>query len=188
MLQNMKPRERYLMFGTIAAVVIFAAFQFGAGDLLEGAGSKSAGANLDREEKLFKNNLRALEGIYDVRYRYSRIGQVPSGDNKELPPTLAFTSEVYNISKELGFQFPPIRATAEDIEGIDDYQLLSVGIKTQGSFEETVKLLRSYDAAGLIFREVELRGTRDRDVVESSLVVARIAERPVRRTIRRPAR
>ena len=186
-LQNMKPRERFLMFGTIAAVVIFAAFQFGLGDLLDKAGTKG-GANLGREEKLFKSNLAALESIYDVRYRYSRIGQVPSGDNKDLPPTLAFQSEVYDISKTLGFQFPPIRATAEDIEGIDEYQLLSVGIKTQGSFEDTVKLLRSYDEAGLIFREVELRGARDRDVIDTSVVVSRIAERPVRRSTRRPAR
>ncbi|MBI1290397.1 hypothetical protein GC173_04045 [bacterium] len=187
MLKNMKPRERMLMMGTVAAVVIFAVFQFGLLDNVGGSTGAGAG-DAAREEKLFKQNLRSLESIYDVRYRYSRIGQIPSAENKELPPTLAFTSEVYDISQKLGFQFPPIRATAEDIEGVEDYQLLSVGIKTQGTFADTVKLLRSYEDAGLIFRDVDLRSARDRDVIESSIVVSRIAERPARRTTRRPTR
>jgi hypothetical protein len=189
MLDNMNPREKKLLYATVAAVVLFGAWQFGLGDAIGGGGSSSGSpasasgaASVEREERLFRNNLQTLQDLYEVNFRYSRIGSVPGADRPDLPPRLAFTQEVYDISQKLGFQFPALRANGEDIEGVDEYELLSVAVRTNGSFKDTVALLRAYDEAGFIFRELDLRASRDRDIIETTVVVARIAERPQRRT------
>lgn len=176
----MNPREKKLMIATVAAVAIFGAWSFGLGDLFDDANdSTSALRDLEQE---FHSNLRALEDMYVVE-RDFRLVAVAPGDRRasDFTPAIAFQQEVYDIASGAGFSIPnTLRTEQEDIDGVEEYVLLSVAIRTNGSFDDTVALLKKFEQAGMIFRELEISSSRDRDPVDTRVTVARISERPTR--------
>lgn len=176
---NMNPRERVLFVLTIIALAIFAAWQFGLGDAVDNIGGGNA--SIAQQEREFKENLEALEGIYEIEKKYRRLGQSPLDAQSNKRPIDVFQEYVYQLARERGFPYPKnLRSDVEEIEEVEDYDLLTVYIQTEGTFANTVALLKDFEKAGLLLREVDLRGTRDRDEVVARVVVARIAKRPVR--------
>lgn len=185
----MNAREKKLMYATIAAVGIFAAWQFGAAEAVEGLDASNSG--ITRLERDFEKNLRALEDMYIVE-RDFRMVAVPASDgrSRDFTPALAFQQEVFDIANSLGFSFPDrLSAEMENIDGVEEYVLLSVAIRTDGAFKDVVQLLKRFEQEGMIFRDLELLSNLDRDPVGVRVTVARITERPQRpgsRMITRP--
>lgn len=178
----MNAREKKLMYATIAAVGIFGVWQFGVADAVEGGDTASSG--IPRLEREFHDNLRALEDMYVVE-RDFRLVAVPPGDERSqgFTPALAFQQEVFDIANSLGFSFPDrLAAEMENIDGVDEYVLLSVALRTDGTYEDVVNLLKRFEQEGMIFRDLELTSTRDRDPVGVRVTVARITERPAGRS------
>lgn len=177
----MNKREKKLMIATVAAVGIFGAWTLGLGDMFDEAGdSTSALRELETE---FHDNLRALEDMYVVE-RDFRLVAVTPGDERtsDFTPAIAFQQEVYDIASAAGFSIPnTLRTEQEDIDGVDEYVLLSVAIRTNGSYNDTIDLLKKFEQAGMIFRELEITSSRDRDPVDTRVTVARISDRPIRR-------
>lgn len=183
---NMKPREKVLFAITVAAMLLFAAWQFGLGSAFDAMGAGNS--EIARLEKRFNDNLASLKDIYVVEREYRRVGQSPtSGDDQNLAPATAFNQEVFSIAENFKVQQLNIRTRAEEIRGVEDYELISSSLTFNTNHENTVKLLKAYEDAGVIFREVSLRSILDQDRIDCSIVVARIAEaqrRPTRQTVR----
>ena len=183
----MKQSEKRLMIATGICVVAFAGWNMGLGSLFDSA--TAADSNIRGLESTFEKNLVALSEYYEIESEFRLVG-VPPGDGagSNFTPALAFQQEVYNLAAQEGFNFPnTLRAEMEEIPGVEQYVLLSVAIKTEGKYEETVKLLKRFEQTGMIFRELELSTSRDNDRVTGSVTVARITERPARggRIVRR---
>ncbi|CAN5199066.1 hypothetical protein BH09SUM1_BH09SUM1_24340 [soil metagenome] len=179
MLTNMKPWERMLFGATVGAIVLYLAWSFGISGIFGALASGSS--QVKSLEKTFLSNLRSLENIYTVEKAYRNIAQAPVA-GKDVSPAIAFQNEVFDISQRMNFQFPTIHAQASEIKGVEDYQLLSVTLQVKGAFADIVKLLKAYDAAGLIFSELKLTVSRDSDQITANMVVARIAEKPVKKS------
>jgi hypothetical protein len=183
----MKPSEKRLMYITIAAGVFFGAWNLGLDKVVDSFGAADSG--IRTLEKRFSANLDALSDYYDIESRFATVGvRADAGDRARFTPALAFQQEVFDIANAEGFSAPnTLRAEMEDIDGVERYVLLSVAIRTEGDFARTVKLLKRFEQAGMIFREVELTTSRDSDKLTARITVARITDRPERagRTVRR---
>lgn len=178
-MQNLKKSEKILLVVTAVALFVFAAWRMGLGDALASSGG---GGDVNRLASRFEDNLEQLSRMYEIEREFKRVGEFPRTDDANLRPALAFTQQVSDMCRNLGFDFPPIRPEVEAIEGVDDYELINVAVKTEGKFADTVKLLQTFENNGLIFREVDLKATRDRDQIVARITVARIAEKPKRPT------
>lgn len=186
MMSNLKPREKMLLGLTILGFVILVAWQMGLDTVFDSAVSGTSDtASLEGK---FRSNLQELSRMYLIEREYKRIGDFPIDGDEKLRPALAFTQQVSDICRNLGFEFQPIRPEAREIEGVDDYELINVSIKTEGTFANTIKLFKEFERRGLIFREVQLTSPRDRDVLVSRVTVARIAPVEKASTTRRSTR
>jgi hypothetical protein len=184
----MKPREKVLLVLTAVALVVFIGWRMGGEAIFESVASGSDEVvSLERE---FEDNLEAFEEMYVIERDFAQVGEFPRGSEGDLKPALAFTQQVSEMCRDLGFEFPPIRPEVEEIEGVEDYELVNVAIRTEGTFQDTIKLLKTFHKNGLIFRDVDLQGTRDKDIVTARVTVARIAQKETRKRsslIQRPA-
>ncbi len=173
-MQNMNPREKLLAVLTAVGVLFAVAWYSG----LEGAISSfgAGGSEVAALEKRFENNLKALENMYRIEREFRRIGEFPASEDGQLRPELAFPQQVAQICRDLGFDFPPLQADTEEIEGVEEYRLINVAVKTEGTYQDTIELLKTFNDNGLIFRDVDLTGTRDRDILVARVTVARIIE------------
>ncbi len=172
-MNNMKPREKVLLVATIVAVIIFAAWQFG----LEGVISNVAAGDTDLErlEEEFEDNIERLEDIYLIERDFRRIGEFPVDEEGDIRPDVAFTLYVAEICRENGFDFPPLKPEREDIEGVENYELINVAVRIEGTYDDTVRLLKTFEENSLIFREVAMTYTRDSPRVITRVTVSRIA-------------
>lgn len=183
---NLKPREKFLFIVTVLAIVGYAAWMFGLEEAFESITSGSS--DVSSMEKRFEDDLEALEDLYVIERDFAKVGEFPKSDDENLRPALAFTQQVSQICADLGFDFPPIRPEVEEIEGVEDYELINVAIKTEGNFSDTVKLLKTFEQNGLIFRDVDLQSSRDREIITARITVARIAEVERRASLNRLSR
>jgi len=178
-LNDMPPRQKYLAMATTILVVFAIAWSMGLEESFDAMTSGTTDVGSLQTD--FEENLAVLAKMPEVEREYLRIGDIPgqAGD-KNLRPALAFQQEVSDICTNLGFQFPPIVAKVEEIKGVEDYQLVKVELRTEGTFQNTVNLLKEFENRGLIFRDVDLQSARDRDNITARLILARIAQRITR--------
>lgn len=179
---NMKPREKLLFALTVAAALIFAVWKlFLEEDNGVPAVGTGGGGDVAVLENRFYQNLRALEEIYLIESEFSAIGELPTTDEEraggQLRPLTAFQQQVAAMARENDFPNPSIRTDREDIQGVEDYELINVGINVEGPFDRCMNLLKTFESAGLMMRELTVRASRDRDHLRVDVVVSRIAER-----------
>jgi hypothetical protein len=172
----MNQRERILFILTALFVLGGVFWKF---VLEDGGGGTPAAADtaVEVQKKRFEDNLRKLEDIYIVERKYRAIGLSPLDTDPARSPVVVFQDYVHNLARQRGFDYPNIRSDSEDIDGVEDYQFLSVVLRTEGPFDNTIQLLRDFERSGLLIRDVDLRGSRDRDLVNSRITVSRIARR-----------
>lgn len=174
---SLKPSERRLAMITLALVAGFIVYQFAFTDS-EVVDAVEPVVAIEELEAEYEENVAALSDASSTLTRYERIAdRLPQGENMNRPD-LAFMDEVARLCSQMGFQFPPIDPNIEEIKGVTDYELVSVTVRTEGTFDATSRLLQAFEGNGLIFREVELRGTRDADRISTRITVARIAPAP----------
>lgn len=174
-MSNMKPSEKLLLGIVIASFAFFIAWRMGLDEALSGLVSGGS-SDVSELESRFEKNVEKLGQMYQIEREFKRVGELPANSEEEkVRPALAFTQQVSDICRELGFDFPPIRPQAMPIDGVDDYELINVTIKTEGSFASTVNLFKRFEERGLIFRQVNLRSVRDKDQIVANITVARIA-------------
>lgn len=189
-LGNLKPRERNLVYATTVVVVLGIGLHFteeGGDDLGLGDGSDASALEIKFED--YRAQLeRAPEILRDYNQLEARLPRSEDGQRADL----AFSNQLSQLCTDSGFAYPPIDATRiSAIPDVEDYELLSATVRTEGSFEDTARLVRIFQNNGLILREMELNGTRDRDMLRARFTVSRIAPVPQedierrRRTARR---
>lgn len=181
-MNNMKPREKALFALTAAAVAIFAIWTLFLEDSVDSGAVGGGGGDVAVLERRFQENIRALEEIYIIESEFSRIGELPGTEEdasgRRLSAAVAFQEQVAEMCRQNGFDFPGVRTDREEIRGVEDYELINVGLTVEGPFERCMNLLKTFESAGLMFRDVTIRASRDRDQLRVDTVVARIAERP----------
>ncbi|MCC6547040.1 hypothetical protein IT570_07715 [Candidatus Sumerlaeota bacterium] len=174
-MSEMKPREKAMLGIVIAAFVFFIAWRMGLDEALSKFVS-GGDSDISSLEEKFQKNVEKLGKMYEIEREFKRVGELPAGsDEEKVRPALAFTQQVSDMCRELGFDFPPIRPQAMPIDGVDDYELINVTIKTEGTFANTISLFKKFQDRGLIFRVVNLRSVRDKDQIVANVTVARIA-------------
>lgn len=173
-MNNMNPREKAIFAITMICLVVFIGYQFGAFENLENLGANS---RVENRKKDFQDNLEELEEYLVVARKYRSLGQSPLDQGSDERPVTAFENFVYQLAEENGFKFPQFRSSAEDIEGAEEYEFLTVNIRTEGPFENTLNLLKDFERNGMLIREMDIRNTRDRDLIVSRVTVARVARK-----------
>ena len=182
-MNSLKPREKIILAAVIAVFLFFTAWRMGLEEVFDNLG-KGGSSDVSSLEKKFYGNLEKIGQMYQIEREFRRVGEFPASSDEKLRPALAFTQQVSDMCRNMGFEFPPIRPQAMPIDGVDDYEMINVTIKTEGTFENTVRLFKEFENKGLIFRQVDLRAIRDRDVLVATVTVARIA--PVEKRNQRP--
>jgi len=189
-LSNLKPRERNLVFATIGVVGLGIFLQFS--DEGESDFGSGMGAEASELEVKFEDYRSQLERAPEILREYNQLeARLPRSDDGQRAD-LAFSNQLAQLCTDSGFQHPPIDATRiSAIPDVEDYELLSATLRTEGTFEDTARLVRIFQNNGLILREMELSGTQDRDLVRARFTISRIAPVPQedierrRRTARR---
>ncbi len=170
----MQKREKILFIATVICVAVFAIMKMGLEEKLDTllAGNSDTVAL----QKKFESDLDQVKEIYNIEKEFLAIGRFPLDNDNNYRPAYAFADQVQKMCEDSGFPAPPIRPEMEEIEGVDKYELINVTVKTEGSFNDTVKLLKTFDSNGLMIREVTLSSPRNREVVDATVKVSRIAE------------
>ncbi len=185
MLENMKTSEKVLMGITIVAVLGYVGWKFGLEEMLSNSGTSDSQLVAAKEE--FEENREVLGMRPLIERKFVEVEQAPSND-RNIRPELAFQEEVTDISRRHGFTVRSIKADKEEIEGVDDYELINVEMRTEGKFDQTARLLKAFNEVGMMIRELELDTAIDRDLVETQIIVSRITEIQERSSFRRDRR
>jgi hypothetical protein len=175
--QNMKPRERQLFLATAIVVLGFAAYQANSsGDAVVEATETVDLATLEREYESMVSELRqAGDVLEDYRRLADRLPQPAASESVDL----AFTNQLADLCEQSGFSRPRIEpARIERIDGVTEYELVSANMTTEGTFDETVRLLGVLEDNGLIFGAIDLRAEPDRDRIRASVNVSRLVPVP----------
>jgi hypothetical protein len=169
-------REKVLMIATLVAVFGAAVYSFGLGDFLDNLSSQ--GEQLDIGEKRYVENLETLQKGADIQRRYRELERhMPHAEGKRAD--MVFTEEIHDLCRSLGINMPQLDpAEYEEIEGIEEHEFITVRLRTDGSLDTIVKLLKAFESRGLLFREVNLLGVRDQDLVRARVTLARIVKVP----------
>ncbi len=169
-------REKVLMIATLVAVFGAAVYSFGLGDFLDNLSNQ--GEQLQIGEKRYVENLETLQKGADIQRRYRELEKhMPQAEGKR--PDMVFTEEIHDLCRSLGIKMPQLDpAEYEEIEGIEEHEFITVRLRTEGSLDTIVKLLKAFESRGLLFREVNLMGVRDQDLVRARVTLARIVKVP----------
>lgn len=174
---TLKKREK-IMFGlTLLAVIVAIVFSFGGGDMIDQVGQQSG--ELEAVEKQFIQSLQTLRDAPEINRRYQKIAdQLPTGSTRSRAD-LQFSEELNSLCQRLGVPQPRLEpAIAEEIPGVEDYELVTIRLRFEGPMETIVNILKAFETTRLLFQEVDLRGAMDVDNINTSIVVARIAAVP----------
>jgi len=165
------------MILTVAALIGGMIYSFGLGDFFDQFTSQTD--QLDVAEKEYVEAIETLQEAPEIEKRYHEIeSQVPtSAGGKRID--MAFTEEVVSLCRTLGITVPRLEpAQYEEIEGVEDYEFITVELRTEGNLDTMVKLLKAFQERGLLFREVDLRNTQDSDLINARVILARMAPVP----------
>ncbi len=178
-LKNMKPRERKLFMATVIVVLGFIAWQLNSEE--DEFAEAVATVNLDELQMRYDSMIADLKGAGEVLRAYQRLAdRLPQSEGSE-SIDLQFTNQLADLCEQSGFRRPRIDpARIDPIEGVTEYELVSANISTEGTFDETVRLLGVLEDNGLIFGAIDLRGQADRDIIRATINVSRLVPTPRR--------
>ena len=170
-------RERVMMILTIIALVGALLYSFGVGDFIDSLSKQKE--DLEAAEKQFVENMETLEKGTQIKRRYQALeDKMPSSQDGKRTDMI-FTEEIHSLCRGLGIRMPQLDpAEYEEIEGIEEHEFITVRLRTEGDLDTIVKLLKAFEGRGLMFREVNLTGSRDQDLVRARVVLARTAKVP----------
>ncbi len=174
----MKKREKILMLLTIVAALGGAVYSFGLGDFFDELSAQ--GDKLRTAQEEYVGSIETLKRSARIRREFDRFGEdiMQFGDG-QLRPELRFPQEVMNICTQLKIAQPGVEpAGHEVIGGVEDYEFLTVRVRVSGDLDTIVNLLKTFEIHRLLFREVDLRGTKDSPTINAVIVVARLAPVP----------
>jgi hypothetical protein len=174
---TLKKREKIMFLLTFVAVILAIVFSFGGGDVIDQVGQQSG--ELEAVEQQFVQSLQTLRDAPEINRRYQKIAdQLPTGSTRSRAD-LQFSEELNSLCQRLGVPQPRLEpAVAEDIPGVEDYELITIRLRFEGPLDTIVKILKAFESTRLLFQEVDLRGALDVDTINTSIVVARIAAVP----------
>lgn len=174
---NMKPRERRLFLATAIVVLGFAAYQSNTSDedVVEATETVDIEALETEYDSMVQQLVEAGRVLEDYRRLADRLPQAGGSESLDL----AFTNQLADLCEQSGFSRPRIEpARIERIEGVTEYELVSANMSTEGTFDETVRLLGVLEDNGLIFGAIDLRAEPDRDQMRASINVSRLVPVP----------
>lgn len=174
---TMKKREKILFLLTTMAVIVAIVFSFSGGTVEDEAGRQAG--ELAAAEKQFIQSLQTLRDAPEINRRYQKIAdQLPTGSTRNRAD-LQFSEELNSLCQRLGVPQPRLEpAIAQEIPGVEDYELITIRLRFEGPLETIVNILKAFETTRLLFQEVDLRGALDVDNINTSIVVARIAAVP----------
>lgn len=183
--RSLGQRERALVF--LTAIVLLAGVWYATqGDAEEEVATPAVDMDVlaaDYEEYLGK----IKGGAETLREWKTLADSLPPAETGERAD-LAFSNQLAQLCRDSGFANTPIDAPKiEPIKNVKDYELISARVSAEGTWVDIVKLMHLFENRGLIFREMDLKGSRDQDSVRATFTVSRIAPVP-KETRRRPTR
>lgn len=172
---KLSKREKTLFIATVVAVLLGVLSQT---PLLQTAQAlKTSQSDVDSAIKTFKNDQERLAAGADIIKQYKEIEdqfpQLKQGQKAEYQ----FSEDVDRLCKSLDFKYPTIDPPErQDIPDVEEYQFITVNVRTSGKFSSVSKLLKGFAEKKLIIKEVNLKHTIDNDNVHIIVRVARIAK------------
>ncbi len=171
---TLNKRERVLMIATGVAAAGALRYVFGVGDVLDQFSQQST--QLEAAEKQYVDALETLKNAPAIMERYRALEGLmpPAPAGKRLD--LMFTEDLVTLAR--GMNVRPEPAEYEEIPGSEQFEYVTSRLRTEGNLDSIVTLLKAMDSRGLLFREVELLGSRDQETIRANIRVARIAPVP----------
>lgn len=172
---NISKREKILLIGAIVAAVITVSLQFGVLNAISFQGN-TKGELEERQKtyKAYKQHLRRKQKIED-RYR-ALESRFPKADS-EKDPDRAFIEDIESLCTQRQITLRYIDPPTEDvIEGVDNYQEISVGFKITGDLRKVVTLLEILYQRLYVIKELKIDSIADTTAMDVELVVSRVSK------------
>jgi len=168
-------REKTLLSLTIVIALVGILLQTGAIDYIQNLTTSSG--QLDNELATYRKNQEQLSRREFIEKQYKEIEDQFPALEKGQKPEHVFSEDIDRLCKTLGFNYPVIEPPdREDIENVDEYQFITLQVRTSGNLDSIAKLLKGFAEKKLIIKEITLRSTLDSDVIHAVIKLARIAK------------
>lgn len=174
----MKTREKMLLGGTVAVLAIFVVIRFGVLDLsgfsLEGLAATEEDLVLAREDyRETRDHLNREDAIVAEYQRKVRERLQEEESRKD--PRAALTEDVVDMCKEIGVELNRIEpAEVEEIEGVDDYEFITINVQYNKAWPQVVELLKAFDANWFLIKELKIISPIDRRNMNVDIRLARV--------------
>lgn len=178
-------REKRLLIITGVFVAGWLVYSLGAQDAVDRFTAINSSLNSSRTEYETKcQTILESERMID---EYAKIGDIFIRKQGEYDrPESIFSKEVADICKLMGFFTPSIDpARREPIEGVNDYEFLTMNVTLKGQHEPISKVMKALQQRNFIIRNLTIRNKTYSDelsvtIEAAGLVQTREAERKER--------
>ncbi len=172
---KLNKREKLLFIFTVVAVFLGVLSQTSFIDFVKSLAISSE--ELTGEIIKFKNDQEKLIKGEEIKKQYKEIEdqfpQLEKGQKAEH----VFSEEINKLCKTLGFQYPTIDPPERtNIEDVEEYQFITLNIRTNGDLASVAKLIKGFSDKKLIIKEINLKSPIDNNNVNVMIKVARIAK------------
>lgn len=90
-------------------------------------------------------------------------------------PDIDFLDEVKNWCRDEGFQNPKFDSKTTDIKNVDEYLLVNITVGIDDArLPGIAKLLKKFEANGLILKEVDISSRTDHEEIDTEIVIGKI--------------
>lgn len=155
-MRQISTREKLLIGVTISVLVLILLYQFGAARIVESWNDVTV--NLKKEKSRYEANVKRIKDRDSIYTRYNRVAHVTMKlENTDRPVRAVFSEYVASQYKKLGFGSPQIEpAKREEIEGVGDYEFLSLETKLTGKLDKIATLLNEFESQSLLVTELSM--------------------------------
>lgn len=174
----MKKSEKILAGITGIVVLIYLVLTFTGGT----ESTAVTSAEIEQLQDDYQQRIEQIKLADTISQQYfdivgeSSLESAPT-DGKTFRPDIDFLDEVKRWCTEEGFNDPKFDSKTDPIKNVDDYLLVNVTVRIDGgSLSRLAKLLKKFEANGLILKEVDLTTRLDRRDVDSEIVIGKIVK------------
>ncbi|GAB4316842.1 MAG: hypothetical protein Kow0059_09590 [Candidatus Sumerlaeia bacterium] len=169
-------REKRLLIVTIGLLGGWLVYSLGAQDLIDQFTAVNSSLKTARKE--YEEKCQAIIASQDLIEEYRVIGDIFIRRRGQYDrPESIFSEDIANICRQMGFFTPNIEpARREPIEGVNDYEFLTMNVTLKGQHEPIAKVMKAFTQRNFIIRNLTVRNKTYSDELNVIIEVAGLVQ------------
>lgn len=169
-------REKRLLIATGIVVGLWLVYSLGAKDVVDEFAAVKSSLNSSRGE--YERKCETILASQDMIDEYTKIGDIFIRKRGAYDrPEAIFGDDVDKICRQMGFFTPNIEpARREPIEGVNDYEFLTMNVTLKGQHEPISKVMKAFQQRNFIIRNLTVRNQTYSDQINVTIEVAGLVQ------------